>query len=90
MTLESCQVLEAARFGCAIGFTMADAKWRTPVVASTSRSVPRQSPNPAAETFFARENRPKRAALLNFEQSKGSKKAGALPRLVEMITGCRS
>jgi hypothetical protein len=24
----------AARFGCAIGFTMADAKWRTPVVAS--------------------------------------------------------
>src|SRR6516162_1128941 len=40
-----------ARFGCAIGYTMADAKCRTPVVASTARSLPRESP--------------KRAALLN-------------------------
>ena len=47
---------------------MADAKWRTPVVASTARSLPRQSPNRAAQTSFAREDRPKRAALLNFER----------------------
>src|SRR6516162_8683631 len=57
-----------ARFGCAIGYTMADAKWRTPVVASTARSLPRQSPNRAPQSPFAREDRPKRVALLNFER----------------------
>src|SRR6516165_9355453 len=77
----------AARFGCAIGFTMTDAKWRTPVVASTARSLPRQSPNRAAQTLFAREDGPKSAALLSFlNDPQRLKKAGALPRLVEMIT----
>jgi len=44
---------------------MADAKCRTPVVASTARSLPRESPNRAPQSSFAREDRPKRAALLN-------------------------